>query len=81
MFSVPTYYKCIDILVNVIELRFNQPDYQIYLQMQEILLKAIPGQHHCYDDEINTLAENYSDDIGIVALRGQLKLLPGLAEL
>ena len=74
------YYECLDILVNVIEQRFNQSDYQIYLQMQEILLKAAQGHHHCYDDDVNMLAKNYSDDIDIVALREQLRLLTGLAE-
>ena len=48
--------------------------------MQEILLKTVQGQHHSYDNDINMLAENYSDDIDFVALRGKLRLLSGLAE-
>ena len=33
-------FECIDHFVNSIETRFNQPDCQIYLQMQGLLLKS-----------------------------------------
>ena len=30
------YFKCIDVLANAIETRFNQPGYQMFLKMQEL---------------------------------------------
>ena len=72
------YYECIDVLVNAIEERFNLPDYQVYLNMQEILLKSFKSQQ-C-ENELNILAVEYAEDIDLTSLRGQLKLLPGIAE-
>ena len=54
------------------EERFNQPDYQVYLNMQEILLKSCKSQQ-C-ENELNILAVEYADDIDLTSLRGQLKL-------
>ena len=54
-------FECIDHLVNSIETRFNQPDYQIYLQMQELLLKSFYGES-C-NREIAGLSQIFEDDI------------------
>ena len=67
------YFECIDHLVNSIETRFNQPDYQIYLQMQEFLLKSFHGES-C-NGEIAGLSQIYEDDIDFDDLRAQLNIL------
>ena len=71
------YHECIDVLVNVITERFDQPDYQIYLKMQELLLKGFSDEGGV-EEELEVL--NSTDDIDINTLRGQLKLLPSIAE-
>ena len=64
---------------NVITERFDQSDYQIYLKMQELLLKGFSDEGGV-EEELEVLNSNYSDDIYINTLRGQLKLLPSIAE-
>ena len=46
--------------------------------MQELLFKGFKGQSA--DEELDMLSAKYSDDVDVVTLRGQLKLLPGIAE-
>ena len=38
------YYECIDVLVSSIKSRFDQPDYKIYVGMQELLFKGFKGE-------------------------------------
>ena len=64
--------------MNVIEKRFDHPDYKTYVQMQELLFKGFKGQSA--DGELDMLSAKYSDDVDVVTLRGQLKLLPSIAE-
>ena len=68
------YFACIDHLVNSIETRFNQPDYQIYLQVQELLSKSFHGES-C-NGEIAGLSQIYGNDIDFDDLRAQLNMLP-----
>lgn len=73
------YYESLDVLVNVIAERFDQPDYQIYLKMQELLIKGFRNNGNI-DEEILGISELYFGDIDIDTLRAQLKLLPSIAQ-
>ena len=37
------YYEALDLVVNFIQQRFNQPGYEIYCSLQDLLIKAA----HC----------------------------------
>ena len=65
------YFKCIDVLVNAIETRFNKPDYQTFLKMQELLLKGVEEKY--FEEELDIIASKYSDDVDVIALRSQLE--------
>ena len=72
------YFECIDYLVNSIETRFNQPDYQIYLQMQELLLKSFRSES-C-NEELTELTKRYADDVDFNDLKTQLNMLPQISK-
>ena len=65
-------------LANAIETRFNQPDYQMHLKMQELLLKGFKEEY--FEEELDIIASKYSDNVNVIALRSQQELLPGIAE-
>ena len=72
------YYECIDVLVSSIKARFDQPDYKIYVGMQELLFKGFKGE--IFEEELIMLKKRYADDINMEKLETQLYLLPGIAE-
>ena len=72
------YFKCIAVLANAIETRFNKPDYQTFLKMQELLLKGV--KEESFEEELDIIASTYSDDVDVIALKSQLEFLPGIAE-
>ena len=67
------YYAAIDTVVSTIEDRFNQPDYQIYANLEQTLLKGALGRD--FEDHIVVLENTYSEDFDFPQLRVQLKSL------
>ena len=53
----------------------------IYYECIDVLVNAIEERFNqqC-ENELNILAVEYADDIDLTSRRGQLKLLPGIAE-
>ena len=50
------YFECIDVLANAIETRFNQPDDQMYLKMQELLIKGF--KEESFEEELDIIASS-----------------------
>ena len=74
-----SHYRCIylDVLDNVIQSiknRFNQPDFQKYMNLQELLLKAVKGEK-C-EKELESVKGPYKGDFNAYSLDGKLELLP-----
>ena len=71
--------------MNAIRDRFDQPDYQMYACMQDILLTAAKGGDVSdYMTKVigeNTFTALYEDDIDMESLRQQLRLLPSILKL
>ena len=55
-FALIIYFECIDVLANAIETRFNQPDDQMYLKMQELLLKGF--KEESFEEELDIIASS-----------------------
>ena len=67
------YFEGLDLVVNAIRDRFEQPGYLMYKNLQETLLKCAHGQD--YNDELQAVTDFYGSDFDSVQLSIQLQLL------
>lgn len=76
------YFESYDHVINGIKKRFDQPDFQMYAAMQNILLYAIKGKDVRNEMDRPILAKGvsfsqfYADDLNVGLLETQLELLP-----
>ena len=54
------YFDALDNIINAIKDRFDQPGYQIFSDIEQLLLKAISKES--YGDELIRISERYSGD-------------------
>uniref|UniRef100_H3AN58 TTF-type domain-containing protein n=1 Tax=Latimeria chalumnae TaxID=7897 RepID=H3AN58_LATCH len=66
-------YEALDLIVNCIKTRFNQPGYGVYINLENLLLKVAAGKE--YDHELSFVCNFYGSDISPRALRTQLSTL------
>ena len=71
------YFEAIDFATTAITARFDQKDFKVYMNLQELLLKATAKQP--YDAEVAEVLKVYSEDLNPYQLEGQLVLLPQVA--
>ncbi|XP_073257992.1 zinc finger MYM-type protein 1-like [Porites lutea] len=71
------YFEAIDFATTAITARFDQKDFKVYMNLQELLLKATAKQP--YDAELAEVLKVYSEDLNPYQLEGQLVLLPQVA--
>ena len=62
-----------DLIINCIKERFDQPGYGIYKNLQEIIIKSIKKEN--YDDSFNVVVSLYQSDINPDQLRVHLDTL------
>ena len=67
------YFEAVDLVVNCIGAHFDQPDYQIYRNVESLLLNAANGES--FDEEFQKVADFYKDDFNSGLLRTQLEFL------
>lgn len=67
------YYESIDHLVNAISDRYDSPDFNLYMQSEQLLLKCVKKLN--YQSEFETVTEFYGDDFNKANLRLQLESL------
>ena len=67
------YYEAIDIIVSCLKDRFDQPGYQIYSNLEQLLSKACQGKE--YDEELHFVCDYYKEDLQQELLRVQLQTL------
>ena len=67
------YSEAVDLVVNCIRARFDQPSYQIYKNVESPLLNAANGES--FDEEFQKVADFYKDDFNSGLLRTQLESL------
>ena len=66
------YYVVIDAALACIRQRFDQPGYQTYRRLENLLTSAANGTD--YQQDLNFIAEFYGDDIDKVLLQTQMEL-------
>ena len=70
------YFEAIDLVIEAITERFDQPGYGIYSNLENLILKACKG--HDYTMELCIACEFYGDDLDKLQLSTQLLLLVAL---
>lgn len=67
------YYEALDLIINCIKERFDQPGFGIYKNLQGILIKSV--RKESYDDSFNVVTLLYQSDINPDQLRVHLETL------
>ena len=67
------YFECLDLIVNCIKDRFDQPGYRVLKNLEDLLLKA--ARNEDYTKELDFVLNLYKDDFVPSRLRAQLELL------
>lgn len=67
------YYEAFDLTTNCVKKRFDQPGFNTYRKLQDVLLKTVTGES-C-DDEIQYVVDFYKGDIEKTQLKTQLETL------
>ena len=65
------YLEAIDLIVNCVEERFNQPGYQIYRMLETLLLKACMQEE--LEESLEAVCTFYKDDFQMDLLHSQLQ--------
>ena len=63
------YFEAVDLVVNCLGERFDQPGYQIYKNVVSLLLNAANGES--FDEEFQKVADFYEDNFNSGLLRTQ----------
>jgi len=64
------YFEAIDLIVESINLRFTQPSFKAYEELECLILNALQSKD--LEDGLQFLKLNYSGDVDVTALRSQL---------
>lgn len=67
------YYEAIDLVIEAITERFDQPGYKIYRNLEDLILNTCRGQRN--EEELDFVCNFYKDDLDKQQLRAQLPLL------
>ena len=65
------YYISIDHLTNIITGRFDSPDFNLYMQNEQLLLKCVRKEG--YKTELETVTDFYGNDLNNMNLKLQLE--------
>ena len=73
------YFGAYDNAIKAITDRFNQPDFQKYITLQELIFNAIKGKN--YRQELSLIKNLYGDDFNYDILEAQLDLLHEIVQI
>lgn len=67
------YYEALDLIVQAIGDRFNQPGYRMYCCLEALILKAVKKE--TFSEELEAVLDVYSSDLNAQNLKVQLEIL------
>lgn len=70
------YYEALDLVTMGITDRFDQPGYQVYRNIEDLILKVCQGKQ--YEEELDFVCTYYKEDVNKHQLQSQLPLLHSL---
>ena len=71
------FFEAFDLVIGCIKQRFDQPDFKIYVDLQESLLKSIKGES--WENNLHSVCQFYNQDVNESLAKTQIALLPGIA--
>ena len=69
----PVYFETLELAINVILDRFNQPGYKVYSHFESLLLNAVNGND--FSEDLDCVCNFYGEDLKRNSLLTQLKTL------
>lgn len=72
------YFEAIDNLVEALKDRFQQPSYQIFSAVEELLIKSVKGLSA--DEQFQIVTDTYENDLSASSLKTELLLLKTIYE-
>lgn len=67
------YYQCLDAAISAITNRFQQKDYSLYANLEQVLIKACKKMD--YSEELKEVTQFYASDFSEPELKTQLEIL------
>jgi hypothetical protein len=68
------YFEALDLVVNCMKDRFDQPGYQVYRHLEDVLLKSVRGDKTCKED-LHFVIKFYCDDLDQTSQSLQLETI------
>ena len=72
------FFEALDAIVNAIKDRFDQPAFELFSQVEQLLLKSVGKQD--VTDELEVLETHFKDDYDSESFIAELQLLPTIFE-
>ena len=69
------YFEAMDLVINCVQNRFDQPGYKVLRNVEELLLKSVRSDFEDYSEEFTFVTEFYAKDIDKDSLKVQLETL------
>ncbi|XP_045210891.2 uncharacterized protein LOC123562315 [Mercenaria mercenaria] len=69
------YFEALDLFINCVKNRFDQPGYKVFRNVEELLIKAVQSEFGNYSDEFMFVTQFYEKDINKDSLKVQLETL------
>ena len=67
------YFEAIDLMMNVIDQRFDQPSFDTYANRKSLLIKTLNSRDK--SEELKFMEKLYNDDVNISVLTAQMEIL------
>ena len=68
-----TLFEAIDLMMNAIDQRFEQPSFDTYAKMESLLIKTLNSQDK--SEELKFMEKLYNNDVNISVLTAQMEIL------
>ena len=69
------YFEAMDLMINCVKNRFDQPGYKIFRNVEELLVKSVRSDFEDYSEEFTFVTEFCAKDINKDSLKVQLETL------
>ena len=69
------YFEALDLVVNCVKTRFDQPGYRVLRNVEDLLVKAVRSEFEAYQDEFAFVTNFYGEDLDAAVLKVQLETL------
>lgn len=72
------YYEALDLVMNCVKERFDQPGFRVYRHLEDVLLKSVRGDK-TFKEDLDFILDFYKDDLDKTSLSSQLETFTSYA--